>query len=243
MSDRDLPKIYNGLVCGSRNIGGSTESLFISTGLYHLIVVSGSHLIFIETLLKKLPQRFQCINGILLFLFSWMCLLNAPIGRALVSYSLHHASRKFFLFLRQDQIVLAAGLISLLVFPEWITSVSLQLSWMAALCMSLPASKTLKAFLCLLYIAPLLGLQNPLWAFNNIFFIALFDAVLFPFTALSLFIPYSSWCADQIWRGVLFLLTYLPASEPNAKNFETLSMIWNWFFIFAAQLLHYWIRK
>lgn len=240
---RDLPQIYNGLVCGSRDIGHKAETLFISTGLYHLIVVSGSHLLFIDSFFKKLPQKFRPVSGVLLILYAWMCLLNAPVWRALMTYFLVFASRRWFLFLRQDQLALASGLVSLIIFPQWVTSVSLQLSWMAALCMSLNVSKPTKAFLCLLYMAPLLGWQNPLWAFNNILFIAAFEVFLFPFTAVSLVLPYSEWVANHLWNFVLWTLTYLPTSLPKQKNFETVALAWNWCFIFFAQLLHFWIRK
>lgn len=238
---KDLPEIYNGLICGSKNIGKSNELLFIATGLYHLIVISGSHLLFIDNLFKKILNRHIFLRILILFLFSFMCLFNAPVTRALLGYCIRYISKNCFLYLREDQLILISGLVTLILFPSWITSISLQLSWLTALCMTLPLKKSIKCFICLFYVAPILGAQNPLVGFNNILFVGLFDLVLFPFTMITLILPYSSPVAHFIWDIVLLILQYLPTTNKEFVDLENHSLFWH--FIFMIQLFHFWIRK
>lgn len=238
---RNLPLIYNGLICGSKDIGTDATMLFQSTGLYHVIVVSGSHLIFMDRYLHKFPSKKFWLRGLALTIYSYVCLLNPPVLRALVQLLFSRFAKRTRLYLRPDQITLGAGLIVLIAAPYLIGSPSLQLSWVAALCMSLNVSPASKACLCLLYIAPLLGLQNPLFALNNILFLAVFDALLFPITVLTFLVPGTTTLANGVWDLTLPLLKWLPRSPTVAPSFNDVTA--GWTFVFALQLLHYWRQK
>lgn len=238
---RDLPVIYNGMICGSRNIGASSTALFQATGLYHVMVVSGSHIVFIDRYIKKWGTRSFALRSAGLTLYSYLCLFNPPVLRAVVNFIFSHLAKRGSLYLRDDQIVLGSGLITLILAPQWAHSLSLQLSWVAALCMSLPVSPLPKACLCLAYIAPLLGAQNPLFALNNALFLAVFDVFLFPFTVLTFLIPGTTFASHGVWDLVLPLLEYLPSTSPSP--IATADILSGWIFVFALQSIHFWIRK
>lgn len=248
---RELPQLYNGLICGSKDIGTPLTTLFQSVGLYHVMVVSGSHLIFIDRYINRFLAHVPVANknvfyklitrGTALSLYSYMCLLNAPVLRALFGLLCQHLSSRWTLSLKSDQLILASGLLTLIVFPDWILSLSLQLSWVAALCMSLAVSGPVKACLCLLYIAPLLGAQSPLFAINNILFLVAFDVLYFPLTALTFLIPGSTWIANLSWSIALEALRQLPATPVNAVDFGDVAS--GWLIVFALHLVHFWIRR
>lgn len=238
---RQLPLLYNGLICGSKNIGDAATILFQSTGLYHVIVVSGSHLIFIDRYLKKLSIKHIGARGIALTFYSCICLLNPPVLRALTQILFTRILRSLPLSLRRDQMTLGAGLLILIFIPSLIASLSLQLSWAAALCMSLSVSPAKKACLCLLYIAPLLGLQNPLFAINNMLFLVAFDSILFPFTVVTFAVPGTSVLAHGVWNCILSLMAWLPSHSMAAVTFADTAS--GWLCIFALQLLHYWLPR
>lgn len=238
MEWRDFPSIFNGLICGSKNIGPELELLFLTTGLYHLIVVSGSHLLFLDSLLKKVIPLQTILKWAVLFLFSLMCLFNPPILRAFIQHSLSIASQKHYLRLRSHQLILCSGLITLSLCPSLITSISLQLSWAAALCMSLNATAKIKVFLCLLYITPLLGPQSPVWGLNNLLFIAVFEALLFPISIAAVALPATSTAMHLMWDTVFATLSHFPQAHLYTEHPSPLRISGHWLFIFALQLLH-----
>lgn len=241
MEWRKLPDIYRGLICGSSQIDTKTKQLFLQTGLYHLLVVSGSHLVLLDSYLEKTFSKNFKIKWLALLLYCEMCLLQAPILRALCSYSVVSLTHSWRLGLRTDQRVLAAGLMTLIVDPTLILSLSLQLSWMAALCISLPLSLRLKTFLFLLYLLPLLGPQHPWTAVNNLVFATVFETLLFPFSIVSVITPFSAEVAHFVWSTTLTLLHYLPHS-PHSGELLPYSLA-PWLALFTTHLFHFWIRK
>jgi predicted membrane metal-binding protein len=124
------------LVCAENFNTLSNSQLYISSGLIHLFVVSGAHLILIEKLLQKLPEDYRPNKNLLLALliaYGFLCNLNAPITRSLVTYSVSF-------FLNSKKInwpphfkIFISGLLTLLLNYHWLSSLSLQMSWMAGL--------------------------------------------------------------------------------------------------------------
>ena len=124
------------LVCAENFSSLNDSQLYISSGLIHLFVVSGAHLLLIERLLN----RTKCNSGIIFFilvLYAFACNLGAPVVRCLLAFGLN-----FFLVTKNIRWpahfrLLLIGLATLCFNYNWINSLSLQLSWLAAFIMML----------------------------------------------------------------------------------------------------------
>ena len=80
--------IYKALVCGHRLPKGLIKETFVKSGLIHLMVVSGAHLLFLERLWKSINLPFFRTGGILflLILYALTANLHPPVLRALFSF-------------------------------------------------------------------------------------------------------------------------------------------------------------
>lgn len=140
-SDVRYQESLQALVCGKNFSNPEHTHLLIASGLIHLFVVSGSHLKILQSILQKilcnkfLPStRFlQFIIFSLLFFYCAICKFNPPIFRSFVALSLVATTESLHLRFRSENLILISGLICLVLSPEWITSLSLQMSWIAAL--------------------------------------------------------------------------------------------------------------
>jgi hypothetical protein len=94
-----------------------------------------------------------------------------------------------------------------------------------------------------MYITPLLGPQNPLWGINNLLFIAVFEALLFPISMTSLALPATSTLMHLMWDTVFAAMTHLPQSLQSTDYPTGATVSGNWLFIFSLHLLHLWGRK
>lgn len=119
------------LVCAENFSSLNDSQLYISSGLIHLFVVSGAHLLLVERLLS----RAKCNSGVIFFilmLYAFACNLGAPVVRCLFAFGLN-----FFLLTKNIRWpahfrLLLVGLATLCFNFNWINSLSLQLSWLAA---------------------------------------------------------------------------------------------------------------
>lgn len=119
------------LVC-AQNFSNLNESQFyISSGLIHLFVVSGAHLIIIEKLLIKLSFN-RTLIFIILVIYSFACGLNAPVTRCLIAYSLNLYLTHKKIYWPPHLRLLIIGSMTLSFNYNWINSLSLQMSWIAA---------------------------------------------------------------------------------------------------------------
>lgn len=134
------------LVCGKNFESFSDRQLYSATGLIHLFVVSGSHLILIQKILTQISQFFFnkfFVGGlvVLLFLYAAMCLFNPPVTRSfiflLISLGLHGNHQHW----PKHYILLLAGLSTISLNYQWVNSLSLQMSWLAALVLEIYAEK------------------------------------------------------------------------------------------------------
>ncbi|MCB9072412.1 MAG: ComEC/Rec2 family competence protein [Bdellovibrionaceae bacterium] len=239
---RHLPEIFQGLICGSNKIGEENQNLFLQTGLYHLIVVSGSHLVAIERLCEWFLIRKAWSRFLVLISFAAICQFQPPIVRALAGRILNKISRHYRLSLRPDHLVLSAGLFALLLFPQWIASPSLQLSWIATLVMSLPLSNSKKIWLCVLYITPIFGGFNISSGINNMLFAVFFDIILFPASLIALFVPYSEKLVSLLWDGAIYFLKAAPHTSTMPLITSPTILLHHWIYIFILQLTHSCLR-
>ena len=163
-----FPAEWAGLVCGVDELSGSLKTDLSRTGLVHLFVVSGTHLLVFQ----KLLVRLRAPKPVLLAGLSAYTLVSGgqpPALRSLLSVLWPEPERSS----RADLDVLKVGLLTLCFVPSWIHSYSLRLSWMAALALTISFGRGWrKSFLTAIAVwallAPLLmNFAHPLtWILN-----------------------------------------------------------------------------
>lgn len=209
------------LVCGISLPPGTDKQLFLDTGLIHIMVVSGAHLIFLESLL---PPRVRL--PVLAF-YCWMTGFGPPVVKAFA-----HRIAESQLKPRgwtSLQAEAAAVLVTLTIWPFWITSRSLQMSWMCFLALSLPPLFRWKAFDQSLKTYLLLFLfvgASTLSIFWNTLIAPLVGTILFPCSLTLLILPVLAPLVERVWDVFLFLLNWGPKSQPAAWFFSSRDLFW-----------------
>ena len=134
----------NALVCGQDFQSIADSEVYIHSGLIHLFVVSGSHLVLIQRTLLKLVEKLQnksqfrahsltLIVHVALFVYIFICDLNPPIVRSYLFIVVLSFSKKYLLQINTQNALLIASLCGLILQPHWITSLSYQMSWIAGI--------------------------------------------------------------------------------------------------------------
>lgn len=188
------------LLCGENVTKTSFKKALLHTSLIHLFVVSGSHLIFLEQILCLL--RLPLWIRILVWLFySLMCGWQPPLVRALISILVRCAEKTRGAYWPADLQTLWAGLTTLLLFPPWMQSRSLLMSWNASLALNarglLPEMNSPRrlfwlGLLIYFLMLPLLwgfGNLHPLSILFNLCLAPLVSFWLLPLAFLSVFFP------------------------------------------------------
>ena len=245
-----LPDIYKALVCGKRLPYGEMKQLFVKGGLIHLTVVSGAHLIFLESLWLKLPLPKIVKNGglsLFLTLYALASQLNPPVLRALFSFFLFQFSQKWKLFWSPAGITLLSALLCLIHNKDWLNSVSLQLSVLASLLFSLSKSSLKKSFFIYLFTLPLLNRWQNLHPFSvliNWTLAPIISGFLFPLSFLSPFLSPLYKVSDFFWLKFLKILEgaqFLPSNSSLIKY--QLPEEWTWLYILSIFFLLFVLKK
>ncbi len=254
---RDLAR---GFICGTSIEDPKDRNTFQQTGLIHLLVVSGGHLqILTLLLLWPTPQVFRrnkiFRTSLWVLLFSY-CLITgfqAPVVRAFIGKVFGSLSRTWKWNWDLGKIQIAAGLLCLILFPDWQKNLSFYLSWLASmgfllspLCFSYRNRKTRSSFFqtlltCALiqaFVAVVFSSFSWLGVLMNALIAAPLAVLLLALSALPavhpLFIP---WC-DRIWDFLLFSLDQtLPLSNaPTTIDFSHLQWGFLWSFLVMLQV-------
>lgn len=245
------------LVCGENFEQLQNSQFYISTGLIHLFVVSGAHLLVMRALIQFFFSCFlfflssktqKYLTLFCLFLYTAVCEFNPPVTRSLFVLIL---SADFFetkLFWPQHAKIVMSGLLSLVFCSDWVSSISLQLSWLIALGglfnskIFLKPSALLRLALQSLWIYPtLLLFQNlsPFSLLTQLIFSNFLEFFLFPLALLVLLIPSLSYSFDEIVLGLrhILQLTEIPLM-PSAisSDFKSKLIFINWVLIFSLHL-------
>lgn len=177
------------LACGTNMQASPLQKDLLRSSLIHAYVVSGSHLILLD--------QFFGIFGIpvivrffILLLYSFSAGWQAPVVRALSSWLLLSTKNRFKIFIPTDLCVAIAGMFCLILFPDWWGSLSLMLSWCAALALSSVGlfrwrSSFAKVFFTQMTVFVFMSL--PLWGWGNLHPLSLvFNLMLIPFISFVL---------------------------------------------------------
>lgn len=219
--------LYAATICGINPPPSEMIWDFRNSGLYHLIVVSGAHLIFCSLILDKIlwfrSTFFKSVlKFFILFAYSLFSGLNPPVVRALVGLMLGSASDRFKLNWSSTVATLFSGLVCLAVFPHWWGSLSFLMSWSAAFALSTASSALAKcAVVYIIMLIPMsgLGFNSPVTIFLNWLLAPVLGFVLLPVSLLpyihSGFLVFS----DFVWRVLIFIIQNL--SRLSSMSSET----------------------
>jgi hypothetical protein len=261
-------EFYQALICGAGLPPRSLTYSLQATGLLHIIVLSGSQFLLIELAAKwlsnrqtnPLPHRDEMSLWIRIFLllfftaYTAMTLGKASLMRFLIAWTLRWIAKANRLFWSQLQICFYSGFLCLALVPAWIQSLSLLISWTAAMVFAATRgsrkedgkwkTKILQAGGFYLSLIPLLfgwGLSSPIAILTQVFLAPMLALILFPLCVLSFLIPYFSALTDQVWKLMQFLLLPVGAWLPVFGNTtEKLSLPLIWIYVLTLQAILLW---
>lgn len=247
------------LTCGEKITERNLLLNLSKTSLIHIFIVSGSHLILFEQFLGILKMPYF-LRFSFLFIYSLAVGWQGPAVRALVGLGLKHLLRQSYCYVPADLAVLATGLMTLFLFPTWWGSLSLQMSWCAALALTIPAllrvrstvikACTAQAAILVLMSVPLWGLGSlhPLSIAYNLFLAPLIAFLLLPLSVLTIFIHPAVSLFDGLMTFFTAALPHLADPIQITKNaLPASTVIWVWIFLWHLVLhffrLHLWQGK
>lgn len=217
-------ELYSSLICGSPLPPGVDKQLFLDTGLIHLMVVSGAHLLFLESLLARLPQSVRLS---VLGFYCWLTGFGAPVVKAFIFRLIQPGLRARGL--TRIQVEAASVVLILCVYPWWFFSRSMQMSWMCGLALSLPRvlrpnvlDQALKAHILLFVFAG----ASVLSIFWNTLIGPFIGVILFPLCLLVVPFPFLSAWIDGVWEIFLSLLRIGPKGQPYEWFFAAQDLFW-----------------
>lgn len=238
---------YLALTCGQNFLTAENSSLYSATGLIHLFVVSGAHLVLLDRLLRIIYIRSVAFRLILLSLYSFCCLLNPPIVRSLIVFFIAQAQTKFTFCKSSSNQVFITGLLALVLSPTWINSISLQLSWLISLAIVFNSQiwpgkgLLLHQFSFYFVVLPTISLfqtVSPYIILINLLLAPALELFLFPLSLLCMLVPYLSTVFDYsilTLRKILLLAEIPQASSSISVSTESI-LLFNWLLIFSIHL-------
>ena len=219
---RDL---YAALVCGVNLDGGEVKALFVDSGLIHILVVSGAHLVTIERLTKRWPIA---LTSAALAGYAWLTGFGAPIVRAGVARVIRSpAGARGFSTL---QIEFLTSALIVVAYPPWLASRSFLMSWLCVLALKTPLPRTRWPALtdglrCYVLLYPF-SLSHPLTVLWNCVVAPLIGGILFPLAAAACVLPYVATGVDFAWSALLWLLRVGPRAAPEGGLIVTAWLWW-----------------
>lgn len=239
--------LIDALICG-KNISSAEKNLILQkTSLIHLFVVSGSHFIVLNLILLLLLPRhtfYLFVRLIILFLFCILSGMSPPATRGLLMILSSSILNK----MPSDILTLIIGLICLCLFPRWVTSYSLLLSWYAslALCWSFlfynySQYKKILFTQIIIFIFMSIPLSftfslHPLSIIFNLLFAHLLGFILFPLAILTALIPKISFLFDAINSFLFSLLEKISFSIPTYSTNFKINFLFLWTVLFILHL-------
>lgn len=205
-----LHEIHTALICGANTLPTHVRTDFINSGLIHVVVVSGGHLVLASRGLSiiRAPRWLQMS---LMTLWTLATDLQPPCVRALLALTL--APYRLVLGWSSLELQVAASLLCLLGAPQWWYSWSWQLSSVAAVAVSCGGSAWARQARVSLSLAPLLaGTSLSIYhLLINLLLAETLAAILIPLS-LSCFV-WDPGIFSTFWHGLLTGLSELPQTH------------------------------
>lgn len=246
--DRPSHDLSRSFICGQKVTQPQQKITLQKSGLYHAIVVSGGHFLFIESALKWLAWP-SWLRFILLAIYFLVTGLQAPGLRCLTQMSavaLTHTNSK-----KTGSLALCfySGLFCLVIASPLWTSLSFWLSFSVALALGFTQELTTQKTRTLKFILPLILIYLFLLPFNfskgyphplNLilgmlllypFCLILFISACFTFTARVFDVAALYSVTDDINKNLFLTLQKWTMIIPD-KNYHTLSIFYFWVYLF-----------
>lgn len=248
--------LYSALVCGSNLQNDSFSEALRSTSLLHIAIVSGSHLVLLESILRwLLPKQLSQFKSIffLLLIFCLMTAWQPPAVRSLLTLLLQKLNQNYRLNWNGLQLTFFAGISTWCFFPQWYFSYSFLLSWGASLALCLvPQVAQLKfhqqwqvhlsVYVLLMPLLIPFGGSHPFSVLCNWWIGPLFSFLLFPLSLVAFLIPPLTLVTDFMWslsvQFISFIGAYVP--QPDLSVETPISLLW--FYLFFIQFLFHFIQ-
>ncbi len=230
-----LAPVFAGLVCGA-SLPPQDQRLFLNLGIYHWLVASGGHLVFLQNILQKVIKNKPTLLAVL-FGYTLICNFQPPIARSLVGLALSLLSERVSLFMTRSQLITSTGALTLFLFPDWWTSFSFQLSWLAALALSVQKTLLRQALMISIVLFPLSQTWSLLHLIYNFLLTPLFAVFLFPMSVIFFILAPVTSLGNLIWDGFFTLAHYLP-QDANPLLFDSSNTV-IWCYILSLQTLHF----
>lgn len=240
------------LICGEKITDAELKENLQRTSLIHIFVVSGSHLLLLDQLLSILRIPLF-VRFLFLSFYALAVGWQAPAVRALLALLTRSGLQHWQLHFPADLTTLIAGMISLILFPAWWSSLSFLLSWCAALALCWPSllrihsglgqAVLMQISLFLFMTAPLWGLGSlhPLSLLYNLLLAPVVSFLLLPLALLSLLAPTTAFIFDMSMDIFSSSLKHL-AEPVRAQKVTSLPLTALWFWIFAWHVFMHLLR-
>lgn len=213
--------LFSALCCGAALPKNSPEfQIFRHLGLVHLLVVSGMHLLIIERGIIKCLGRCpytRWVAPLVMLIFAAACQFAPPVTRALGQRWLGQVGRRLASHWPPSLQVLLSGGALLALFPQWGSSLSLQLSWVASLLICLPLTAFRQALLLYFGLMPLLwplGVAHPLSLVISSWTSTLLLVPLLVLAWFTWLIPASAKMTTQLTHALVGLVEHLTPLVP-----------------------------
>lgn len=241
LSNSEHAALNSALFCGKTPESLAMKRLYIESGLFHLLVVSGSHLSFLEKVLQRLlgARLSKWLVPPVLFAFALMSNWQPPVVRAFFE-SMSRLGRR-----EPARHVFDSWLWCLALHPSWILSSSLLLSVTARLAL-VPKlqNEAQRALLIFALLLPLLAgwsVSNPWLALIGVVLAPPSLALWFLIGAVELVVP-SGWGwlteMNRVWEA---LLAEAGTLAPPVIKLTSHARLWGPFYVMLIFLsLHAW---
>ena len=239
---------YQAIVCSSPLTMTNKYQQLKDLGLLHIIVVSGSHLIFLSQALSLLNSKFiEKVKPLLLFIFVLIGRMDPPLLRAFLFLMIHWFQKRNKLFYSHYQTTLFSIVLCITISPLWIHSISLLLSWAASIGIHLGKNIYTKSFFCYITLAPLIvqfSSHSPLSILLNFSITPFVSLILFPASLLSFFVPIS-FVVDFIWDIFFSLCRTINdrAYIPSNLNISALKNSYQWLYLLLLNFILIELKK
>ncbi len=245
-------KTLSSLLCGENITDTELKENLVKTSLIHIFVISGSHLILLDELLSilRIPA---IVRFFFLSIYSLAVGWQPPAVRALIALGVRILFRRWNWKFPSDLTSLIAGMATLALFPEWWNSLSLVMSWCAALALcwvSVLKIKNKFSALLISQLAIFLFMSAPLWGLGTLHPLSLlYNLLLAPVVAF-LLLPLAFFASlihplvpifDVVMNAFNVLLKIV--AEPITMTRGTapaIGLLWMW--VFAWHIFFHLLR-
>lgn len=233
--DSPYQNLYQSFVCGAALADPTLARLYIELGIIHVVVVSGAHLIFLDSLLRSLRKEDTAWTLPFLAFYALVTRFEAPVVRSLLQMVVRRFQKKAQLHWSLPVETTVAGVLTLLIHGP---SLSLQLSWVASmglLSRSSPLITQVRVYALLLPLLATLQMAHPISVMINLALAPLLSAVAFPASLACFFIPPLTPAVDLLWSGAHKIFALLER-EFSLGSFPAWSGgFWMWVYVVGLQ--------